>query len=78
MDNELQKLHLTDCTRFMASSLSKLVNNLAEGINKIKCKNEHDNKKCEMWEIKYKDCDWFPECTNFKVNLIEYKCLCCN
>ena len=37
MENKLQKLHLTDCTRFMASSLSKLVNNLAEGINKIKC-----------------------------------------
>ena len=32
----------------MANSLSNLVNNLAAGIHKIKCKNEHDNKKCKM------------------------------
>ena len=31
----------------MASSLSNLTDNLAEGINKIKSKYEHDNKKCE-------------------------------
>ena len=30
----------------MASSLSNLVNNLADEMHKIKCKNEHDNK-CE-------------------------------
>ena len=29
----------------MASSLSNLVNNLSEGINKIKCKYRHDEKK---------------------------------
>ena len=43
----------------MASSLSNLVNDLAEGINKIECKNEHDNKKSETCGIKYKDCDCF-------------------
>ena len=32
--------------RFMASSLSNLVNDLAKGIHKIKYKYEHDNKKC--------------------------------
>ena len=31
--------------RFMASSLSSLVNNLAEGIHEIKCKYKHDDKK---------------------------------
>ena len=29
----------------MASSLPNLVNNLTEEIHKIKCKNEHNNKK---------------------------------
>ena len=33
--------------RIMASSLPNLVNNLAEGIHKIKCKYGHDDKKCE-------------------------------
>ena len=31
----------------MASSLSNFVNNLAEGIHKIKCKYEHDKKNME-------------------------------
>ena len=46
----------------MASSLSNLVDNLAEGIHKIKCK----------------DCDYFVEYENVKDNLIKYKCLSCN
>ena len=40
----------------MASSLSNLVNNLSEGIHKIKCKYGHDDKKCETCEIKYNYC----------------------
>ena len=32
-------------SRFMESSSSNLVNNLAEEIRKIKCKYEHDDKK---------------------------------
>ena len=47
----------------MASSLSNLADNLAEGIHKIKCKYGQDNKKCEPCEIKYKDCDC---CLEFK------------
>ena len=35
-----------DNARFMASSLSNLVNNLSEGIHRIKCKYRHDDKKC--------------------------------
>ena len=38
----------------MASSLSNLVNNLSEGIHRIKCKYGHDDKKCETGGIKYK------------------------
>ena len=46
----------------MASSLSSLVGNLAEGIRKIKCKN----------------CDFFLKYESFQDNLIKYKCLSCN
>ena len=66
-------LQFIDSARFMASSLSNLVNNLSEGIHRIKCKFEHDDKKCETCGIKYKYCDCFLEYTNFKDDLIEYK-----
>ena len=57
----------------MASSLSNFVNNLSEGIKRIKCKLRYDDKRCEKWEIKYKHCGCFLESTNFKDDLIEYK-----
>ena len=61
----------------MASSLLNLVNNLSEGIHRNKCKFGHDGKKCEtVKNVKY--CDCFLESTNFKDDLIEYNCLCCN
>ena len=62
----------------MASSLSNLVNNLSEGIRKVKCKYRQDDEKCETCRIKYKNCECFLEKTNFKDDLIGYKCLCCN
>ena len=37
-----------------------------------------DNNKCKTCRIKYKNCEFFLEYTNFKDNLIKYKCLCCN
>ena len=37
----------------------------------------HD-KKCETCGIKYKYCDCFLEYIDFKDDLTEYKCLCCN
>ena len=40
-------LQFIDSTRFMVSSISILVNNLSEGIHKMKCKYRHDDKKCE-------------------------------
>ena len=51
----------------MASSLSNLVNNLSEGIYRIKCKLRHDNKKCETCGIKYKYFDCFLEYANLKM-----------
>ena len=62
----------------MASSLSNLINNLSEGIHRIKWKLEPDDKKYETCGTKYKYCDCFLEYTTFKDNLVEYKCLCCN
>ena len=62
----------------MASILSNLVNNLSEGIPRIKCKYGHDDKKCETYRIRCKYCDCFLEYASFKNNLIEWKFLCCN
>ena len=62
----------------MVSSLSNLVNNLSERFHRIKCKLEHDDKKCETCGIKYKYCNCFLEYTNFQDDLIEDKCLSCN
>ena len=48
-------LKFIDSARFMSSSLSNHVNDLAaDGIHKTKCKYRHDNKKCETCGIKYK------------------------
>ena len=57
----------------MGNLFSNLVNNLSKGIHRIKCKYGHDDKKCETCGIKYKYCDCFLECIDFKDELIEYK-----
>ena len=62
----------------MASSLSNLVNSLSIGIHKIKYKHGHNDKKFKTCWIKYKHCDCFLEYKDFRDDLIEYKCLCCN
>ena len=51
------RLQFIDTARLTARSLLNLVNNLAEGIRKIKCKFGHDDKKCESCGIRYNDCD---------------------
>ena len=57
MENISCILQLIDSAKFMASSLSNLVNNLSEGIPKTKCKYGDDNKNCKTCYIKYKYCD---------------------
>ena len=54
IENISYTLQFIDSARFMASSLSNLVNNLSEGLDKIKCKLKHGNKKFETFGIKYK------------------------
>ena len=62
-----------DSTRFVASLLSNLVNNLAEGIHKIKYKYGYNNKKCKTFRVKFKDFECFLEYTNNKDDLMECK-----
>ena len=44
-------LQFIDSGRFMAGSLSSLVNNLSEVFHTIRCKYRHDDKKCETCVI---------------------------
>ena len=46
-------LQFIDSARFIASSLSNLVNNLSEVFHRIKCKFGHSDKKCETCRVKY-------------------------
>ena len=65
-------LQFIDSTRFMASSLSNLVNKISERLYRIKCKVGDYDKKCETCGIKHKYCDCFLAYTNSKDYLIEY------
>ena len=56
------KIKFIDSARFMATSWSNLVDNLTEGIHKMKCK----------------DCDCFLEYESVKENWMKYNCLSCN
>ena len=40
-------LQFIDSARFMARSFLNLINNLCEGIHRIKCKFGHDDKQCK-------------------------------
>ena len=71
-------MQFTDSARFIVTSISNLADNLAEGIHKIKYKYGHDYKNYETFGIKYKDCEFCLEYTNFKNDLIECKWLYCS
>ena len=49
-------LHLMDSARFMASSLSNFVNNIFEGLHRMKYKLGHYDNKCESCGMEYKYC----------------------
>ena len=61
----------------MASSLSNLVNNLSEGYIESDVNLDTMIKNVKICGIRYKYCNCFLEYTNFKDDLIEFKCLCC-
>ena len=61
----------------MAISLSKLVKNLAEGIQKIKYKYEHYDKNVKLAELNTKTVTAFLNKQTF-IDLIEYQYLCYN
>ena len=69
ISKKISYIFCTDSTRFMESSVSNAVNNLSEGMHRIKCKLRHDDKKCEICGIKYKYCDYFLQYRNFKDDL---------
>ena len=68
-------LQFIDSTRFMANSLSNLVNNFSGRIYEIKCKYGLDEKKYEASGTTFEVCDCFLEYTDFKDDLIEFKFL---
>ena len=70
MEKKLKKVYLTNSKIIQNSNL---VYSLAEGIHKTKCK-----KKYQACGIKHEGCEFCLEYKNFKDDLIEYKCLCCN
>ena len=77
MEKKLQKnisciLQFIQSARFMASSFSNIINSFPERIYRFRFKFGPDHNKCEKY------CECFLEYTNFKDDLIEYKCLCCN
>ena len=80
MEKKLQKIYPTYYNLLISQHLSffsNVVNNLSEEIHKTKCKHGHNDENCITCGIKYKSCDYFREYTNFRDNIIEYKCLCC-
>ena len=61
MEKKLKKhipqIAFIDSPKFMESSISSFVNNIIQGVHKIKYKYGHDHKKYETSGIKYKDCE---------------------
>ena len=52
----------------MASSLTDHLNNLAEGIHRIKCKYGHDNKNVKLVELNTKIASAFLNTQTLKIN----------
>ena len=52
MKNIFYILQFIDSVRFMENPLSNLVNNLSEGIIRLKCTFGHNDEKCKTCGIK--------------------------
>ena len=66
--NKSYILQFIDSVRFMASSLSNLVNNLFEGIHKINCEHEHDDQKGETCKLSISIATVFLNTQTLKMN----------
>ena len=64
-------LQFIDSARFMASTLSYLLNNISEGIHKVKCKYGHNEKNVKLVELDSKNATGFFEHVKFKDHSIE-------
>ena len=65
------RLQFADSPRFMASSLSNIVNSLAKKFIKLNVNTDVMIKKYETCGIKYKDCECCLECTTLIDDLME-------
>ena len=81
LEKKLQKnisyiIQFIDSARFMAISLSNLVDNISERFNRIKCKVGHEDKILELVELNVSIVTVFLN-TQIQDNLMECKSLCC-
>ena len=67
-------MKFVDNARFIANSLSNLVDSLPKVIHKIKWNYGH-NKKYEEYGIRYRDCEFSLKYKNFRDDLLSF---CCN
>ena len=83
MKKKLQKIYLTYCNLLTTQDLWQVHYQILSiiflpGFIELNINSEKMKKKCETCGIKYKYCNCFLDYTNFKDDLIECKCLCCN
>ena len=83
MEKKLQKVHLSYYNLMMAQDLWKahyqiLSKVFLKEFIKLNLNMDIMIKKCGTCRTTYELCDCFLEYTNFKYDLIECKCLCCN
>ena len=69
MKNIFYILKCTGSAKFIPHSSSNLVDDLHDGIQKIKCKYGH-NEKCKTFGINYKDFECRIECINVEDDLV--------
>ena len=83
MVKKLQKPYLADFNLMIVQDLWQahyqiLLIVLLKEFRKPKCKYGFDDKKCEIFRFKDKNCECCVEYTSVKDDLKEYKCFCCD
>ena len=83
MEQKLQKIYLRYYILLIAQDLWQIHYQILSKIFlkefiELNVKYRHDNKKCETCGIKYKYYNCFLKYIKSKVDIVEYKCFCCN